>query len=83
MPVKRKPVKRAQRTQINAMLLKHFQHWLATGDEAPLAKAMGCKPWEIPVAYPDEPCPWPDGTAGYEQWPQAQARYQLLMSAVA
>ena len=75
---KRKPLRRPQRQQINAALLKHFQHWQATGDEAPLAKAMGCKPWEIPVVHPDDPCPYPPGTAAYEQWPEAQARYLLL-----
>jgi|SRR5262245_33605389 len=62
----------------DAAVLKAFRHWLATGDEAPLAKAMGCKPWEIPVVHPDEPCPYPPETAAYTQWPEAQARYLLL-----
>jgi len=78
MPTKRKPIKRAQRQQITAAILKLFEHWKATGDDFPLAQALGCKPWQVPVAYPDEPCPWPPGTAGYEQWPEAQALYLLL-----
>jgi hypothetical protein len=61
------------RQQITADLLRLFQHWKDTGDDFPLAQALGCKPWQIPVAYPNEPCPWPPGTAGYEQWPEAQA----------
>ena len=73
MPAKRKLIKRAQRQQITAAILELFQHWKATGDDFPLAQALGCKPWQVPVAYPDEPCPWPPGTAGYEQWPEAQA----------
>ena len=78
MPTKRKLIRRAQRQQITTALLKLFQHWKVTGDDAPLAEALNCKPWQIPVAYPDEPCPWPPGTMGHAQWPEAQALYLLL-----
>ena len=78
MPAKRKLIKRAQRQQITAALLELFRQWQATGHEAPLAEALGCKPWQIPVAYPDEECPWPDGTVAYSQWSEAQALYLLL-----
>jgi hypothetical protein len=78
MPAKRKVIRRQQRQQITAALLKLFEHWKSTGDEAPLAEALGCQPWQIPVAYPDEECPWPDGTVAYSQWPEAQAFYLLL-----
>jgi hypothetical protein len=80
---KRKVIRRQQRQQITAALLERFQQWQATGDEAPLAEALGCKPWQIPCAWPDEPCPWPPGTVAYSQWPEAQARYLLLATAAA
>jgi hypothetical protein len=35
---------------------------------------MGCKPWEIPVAYPDEPCPYPPETAAYTKAALGQCR---------
>jgi hypothetical protein len=55
----------------------------ATGDEKPLAEALGCKPWQIPVAWPGEPCPWPPGTVSHTEWPEAQATFVLLTSAAA
>jgi len=42
MPAKRKLIKRAQRQQITAAILELFRHWQATGDDFPLAQALGC-----------------------------------------
>jgi hypothetical protein len=39
------------------------------------------RPWEICVAAPDERCCFLHGTAGYESWPEAQARWQALEEA--
>ena len=83
MPTRRHAIKRAQRRQIDAAVLEAFKHWQATDDEAPLAKALGCKPWEIPVARPDQLCPWPSGAVSYTQWPEAQERFHLLTTAAA
>jgi hypothetical protein len=41
-------------------------------------------PWQGPaVVHPEEECPYPRDTAGYEWWPRAQALWLQLSKAAA
>jgi hypothetical protein len=40
-------------------------------------------PWQLAIVHPEEVCPYPRGTAGYEFWSQAQALWLQLSKAAA
>lgn len=75
MPVKRR-LHKARPHRITPEAIAAFE----IGDHAALHAALGLKPWQVsPLEVgPDEPSPWPVGSAGAGLWPLAQELRQKL-----
>jgi hypothetical protein len=89
MPTRRTVRQRPKLQRITPAAVATFKCLLATNDATEydllldqLHDELDLRPWQGPaIVHPDEDCPYPRGTAGYEWWPQAQALYRLLWQA--
>jgi hypothetical protein len=88
MTTNRTTTKRPLRQRITPAAVATFNAMLATNDvtlydelHSQLHDQLDLLPWQFPIAHPEEECPYPKGTAGYEWWPTAQALYRSLWQA--